>query len=33
EVIIKDAIPVMVGGRAYVEYKSKHYVDTAQFNT
>lgn len=33
EVIIKDAIPVMVGDRAYVEYKSKHYVDTAQFNT
>ncbi len=33
EVIIKDAIPVMVGERAYVEYKSKHYVDTAQFNT
>lgn len=33
EVIIKDAIPVMAGGRAYVEYKSKHYVDTAQFNT
>ncbi len=33
EVIINDAIPVMVGGRAYVEYKSKHYVDTAQFNT
>jgi len=33
EIIIKDAIPVMVGGRAYVEYKSKHYVDTAQFNT
>ena len=33
EVIIKDAIPVMVGGRAYVEYKSKHYVDTAEFNT
>ncbi len=33
EVIIKDAIPVMVGSRAYVEYKSKHYVDTAQFNT
>jgi len=24
---------VMVGDRAYVEYKSKHYVDTAQFNT
>ena len=33
EVIVKDAIPVMVGDRAYVEYKSKHYVDTAQFNT
>jgi len=33
EVIIKDAIPVMVGDRAYVEYRSKHYVDTAQFNT
>jgi len=33
EVVIKDAIPVMVGDRAYVEYKSKHYVDTAQFNT
>ncbi|MFX0075617.1 MAG: Mov34/MPN/PAD-1 family protein [Candidatus Hermodarchaeota archaeon] len=33
EVIVKDAIPVMAGGRAYVEYKSKHYVDTAQFNT
>ena len=33
EVIIKDAIPVMVGDRTYVEYKSKHYVDTAQFNT
>ena len=33
DVIIKDAIPVMVGERAYVEYKSKHYVDTAQFNT
>jgi proteasome lid subunit RPN8/RPN11 len=33
EVIIKDAIPVMAGDRAYVEYKSKHYVDTAQFNT
>ncbi len=33
EVIIKDAIPVMVGARTYVEYKSKHYVDTAQFNT
>jgi proteasome lid subunit RPN8/RPN11 len=33
EVIINDAIPVMVGSRAYVEYKSKHYVDTAQFNT
>jgi proteasome lid subunit RPN8/RPN11 len=33
EVIINDAIPVMVGDRAYVEYKSKHYVDTAQFNT
>jgi proteasome lid subunit RPN8/RPN11 len=33
EVIIKDAIPVMAGSRAYVEYKSKHYVDTAQFNT
>ncbi len=33
EVIIHDAIPVMVGDRAYVEYKSKHYVDTAQFNT
>jgi len=33
EVVVKDAIPVMVGDRAYVEYKSKHYVDTAQFNT
>ncbi|MFX0048804.1 MAG: Mov34/MPN/PAD-1 family protein [Candidatus Hermodarchaeota archaeon] len=33
EVIVKDAIPVMAGDRAYVEYKSKHYVDTAQFNT
>ncbi|MBY9019611.1 MAG: hypothetical protein KGD67_01040 [Candidatus Lokiarchaeota archaeon] len=33
EVFVKDAIPVMVGDRAYVEYKSKHYVDTAQFNT
>ncbi|MBY9008249.1 MAG: Mov34/MPN/PAD-1 family protein [Candidatus Lokiarchaeota archaeon] len=33
EVIVKDAVPVMVGDRAYVEYKSKHYVDTAQFNT
>jgi proteasome lid subunit RPN8/RPN11 len=33
EVVVNDAIPVMVGDRAYVEYKSKHYVDTAQFNT
>ena len=33
EVIISDAITVMAGSRAYVEYKSKHYVDTAQFNT
>ncbi len=33
EVVVKDAVPVMVGDRAYVEYKSKHYVDTAQFNT
>jgi len=33
KVVVKDAIPVMVGDRAYVEYRSKHYVDTAQFNT
>ncbi|MFX1455982.1 MAG: hypothetical protein ACFFDB_11475 [Promethearchaeota archaeon] len=33
KVIIKDAIPIMVGDRVGVSYENKQYVDTAQIDT
>ncbi|MHA2181620.1 MAG: Mov34/MPN/PAD-1 family protein, partial [Promethearchaeota archaeon] len=32
KVIVKDAIPIMVGDRAGVTYENKQYVDTAQID-